>query len=108
MWDSFIEEGEKPHYERFADPGHLIESAEKKHALEALGESQLFRDQFGSIFIDYYLALKQAELSRYSNYVKAHSADDAGNGVCQPPRSITLSSGLPCSNRSSTAPTLNE
>jgi len=25
--------------------------------------------------------LKQAELGRYDQYVKAHSADDAGNGV---------------------------
>ena len=51
------------------------------HALEALDESQLFRDQFGSMFIDYYLALKKAELARYDRYVKAHSGDDAGNGV---------------------------
>ena len=51
------------------------------HALEALDESQLFRDQFGSMFIDYYLALKKAELARYDQYVKAHSGDDAGNGV---------------------------
>jgi glutamine synthetase len=34
-------------------------------SLEALEAAQLFRREFGSLYIDYYLALKRAELERY-------------------------------------------
>lgn len=52
-------------------------------ALEALGDSSLFRAQFGDTYIDYFIALKQAELARYTAYVDEYSATDAGNGVSQ-------------------------
>ena len=34
-------------------------------SLEALEAAQLFRSEFGALYIDYYLALKRAELERY-------------------------------------------
>ena len=52
-------------------------------ALIALGNSELFRKQFGDIYIDYYIALKQAELTRYTAYIADNNADDGGNGVSQ-------------------------
>jgi glutamine synthetase len=52
-------------------------------ALEALGNSTLFREQFGNIYIDYFIALKQAELARYTAYIADNNADDGGNGVSQ-------------------------
>jgi len=50
-------------------------------ALDALDKSALFREQFGDIFVDYYVALKRAELARYEAYIADHAPDDAGNGV---------------------------
>ncbi|MEK9684090.1 MAG: glutamine synthetase family protein [Rhodospirillaceae bacterium] len=50
-------------------------------ALAALDSSALFRKEFGDKYIDYYLALKRAELSRYEAYIAEHAPDDAGNGV---------------------------
>ena len=52
-------------------------------ALDALSASAQFREQFGDVYIDYFIALKQAELARYTAYVEEHSADDGGNGVSQ-------------------------
>lgn len=52
-------------------------------ALDALGDSALFREQFGDTYIDYYIALKQAELARYTAYIADNNADDGGNGVSQ-------------------------
>jgi glutamine synthetase len=52
-------------------------------ALEALGNSALFREQMGDTYIDYYIALKQAELARYTAYIADNNADDGGNGVSQ-------------------------
>jgi glutamine synthetase len=52
-------------------------------ALDALDNSALFREQFGDIYIDYYIALKQAELARYTAYIADNNADDGGNGVSQ-------------------------
>ncbi len=50
-------------------------------ALDALSTSALFREQFGDIYIDYFVALKQAELARYTAYIADNNADDGGNGV---------------------------
>ena len=52
-------------------------------ALEALGNSTLFREQFGDIYINYFIALKQAELARYTAYIADNNADDGSNGVSQ-------------------------
>jgi len=52
-------------------------------ALDALDASTLFRQQFGDIYIDYYIALKRAELARYTGYIAENNADDGGNGVSQ-------------------------
>jgi glutamine synthetase len=52
-------------------------------ALDALNTSTLFREQFGDIYIDYFVALKQAELARYTAYIADNNADDGGNGVSQ-------------------------
>ena len=52
-------------------------------ALDALDNSTLFREQFGDIYIDYFIALKQAELARYTSYIADNNADDGGNGVSQ-------------------------
>ena len=52
-------------------------------ALDTLDTSALFREQFGDIYIDYYVALKQAELARYTAYIADNNADDGGNGVSQ-------------------------
>lgn len=53
--------------------------------LGALGDSALFRDAFGALFIDYYLRLKHAELDRYRQYCDDNGidADDSAliNGV---------------------------
>jgi glutamine synthetase len=47
-------------------------------ALEALGDSKLFRDQLGSTFIDYYVRLKQAELDRFDKYCARHKIKPGG------------------------------
>ena len=52
-------------------------------ALGALDKSTLFRQQFGDIYIDYFIALKRAELARYTAYIAENNADDGGNGVSQ-------------------------
>jgi glutamine synthetase len=52
-------------------------------ALDALNASTLFREQFGGTYIDYFIALKQAELARYTAYIAENNADDGGNGVSQ-------------------------
>jgi glutamine synthetase len=49
-------------------------------ALADLDSSALFREQFGDTYIDYYIALKNAEYDRYAVYVKDNGADDAENG----------------------------
>lgn len=38
-------------------------------ALDALEASKLFRQEFGQVFIDYYLKLKRSELGRYRNWL---------------------------------------
>lgn len=52
-------------------------------ALDALDHSALFRAQLGDTYVDYYLALKRAELARYTAYIADNNPDDGGNGVSQ-------------------------
>jgi glutamine synthetase len=56
--------------------------------LTEMGSSTLFREQFGELFMDYYLQLKHAELDRYRQYcddngIDADGSDGSGgtNGV---------------------------
>ena len=41
-------------------------------ALKALQQDTLYREQFGDLFVDYYLDLKQAELSRFMDHLEEH------------------------------------
>ena len=54
-------------------------------SLAALAASPLFREQFGDLFVDYYLQLKHAELDRYLQYCNDNPTDTDGgariNGV---------------------------
>ena len=52
-------------------------------ALEELNGSTLFRQQLGDTYVDYFIALKQAELARYTNFIEENRDDDAVNGVSQ-------------------------
>ena len=52
-------------------------------ALEELNGSTLFRQQLGDTYVDYFIALKQAELARYKNFIEENRDDDAVNGVSQ-------------------------
>lgn len=60
-------------------PGSLGEG------LNALGDSALFRDRFGEVFMNYYLQLKHAELDRFRQYCDDNDIDADGsagiNGV---------------------------
>ena len=49
-------------------------------ALEMLEAAPLFRDQFGNLFIDYYLALKRTELGRFQAFVEAHPEQEGRTG----------------------------
>tara|TARA_R110000787_G_scaffold42326_3_gene104107 strand:+ start:217 stop:1707 length:1491 start_codon:yes stop_codon:yes gene_type:complete len=46
--------------------------------LAALAGSDFFRDRFGSLFMDYYLRLKQAELDRFRQYCDDEGIDGGG------------------------------
>ena len=46
-------------------------------ALAALGDSRFYRETFGDVFVDYYRALKQAELDRYAQYCEDERIDPA-------------------------------
>ena len=50
-------------------------------ALDALSGSDLFRTQFGDLFLDYYLALKRAELDRYLQYCQDNEIDGTNQDV---------------------------
>ncbi len=50
-------------------------------ALEALAASSLYRRQFGDWFVDYYLAMKRAELDRFARYCEDEAIDDPGRDV---------------------------
>jgi glutamine synthetase len=50
-------------------PGSLGE------ALDALEKDALFRDQFGEIFIQYFLRLKRSELGRFEEFMKRNSLE---------------------------------
>ena len=52
-------------------------------ALAELAESELFRAELGDVFLDYYLALKRAELGRFERYCRDHSVDEADDEVTQ-------------------------
>ena len=43
-------------------------------ALDALEKSELFRRQFGDVFVDYYLKLKRSELGRYRKWLDENRA----------------------------------
>jgi glutamine synthetase len=45
-------------------------------ALDALEASELFREQFGAVFIDYYLKLKRSELGRHRRWVDENRANE--------------------------------
>ena len=49
--------------------------------LSALSSSTLFREQFGELFTDYYLALKHAELERFRKYCHDKGIDGAAADV---------------------------
>lgn len=50
-------------------------------ALEALRTSDLFREQLGNVYCDYYISLKRAELDRYLRSVADDSSPPEVNGV---------------------------
>ncbi|MBK17882.1 MAG: glutamine synthetase [Rhodospirillaceae bacterium] len=50
-------------------------------ALNFLDNSELFREAFGDIFVNYYLGLKHAELNRFKAYVEDNGDEDAENGI---------------------------
>ena len=50
-------------------------------ALAALDQSALFRADFGDLFVDYYLALKNAELDRFRQYCEDNAIDGADEAV---------------------------
>ncbi|MGK0298168.1 MAG: glutamine synthetase [Gammaproteobacteria bacterium] len=52
-------------------------------ALDAVTGSKLMRKQFGDIFIDYFIKLKQAELQRYNNYNEIHGNTNEATDVTQ-------------------------
>jgi glutamine synthetase len=52
-------------------------------ALDALGDSALFREAFGPLYMDYFTSLKRAECNRYDQYVRDNADRDDKNGVTQ-------------------------
>ena len=46
-------------------------------ALDALEKSDLYREQFGTVFVDYYLKLKRSELGRYRKWVDENHANES-------------------------------
>ena len=52
-------------------------------ALDALEASALYREQFGAVFVDYYLKLKRNELGRYRKWVE-ENRDKVGNEAAEP------------------------
>ena len=58
--------------ERPALPRSLAE------ALDALEKSALFREQFGDVFINYFLCLKRSESGRFQEFLKNNKLPDAG------------------------------
>ena len=50
-------------------------------AIAALGDSELFRREFGELFMTYYARLKQAELDRYIRYCDDNAIDRDGTEV---------------------------
>ena len=56
-------------------PGDLVS------ALSAFAESDLFRSAWGEVYVDYYRALKQAELDRFTQYCQDNAIDPAGPDV---------------------------
>lgn len=49
-------------------------------ALDALDNEALFRDQFGDVFMDYYLRLKRNELGRFLSYLEEQGSSLDGLG----------------------------
>jgi glutamine synthetase len=47
-------------------------------ALDALERDGLFHEQFGDVFIDYYLKLKRSELGRFTEFLKEKKLESAG------------------------------
>jgi glutamine synthetase len=47
-------------------------------ALTALAQAALFREQFGDVFVDYYLKLKRSEAGRFEKWLADTGTKDAG------------------------------
>jgi len=52
-------------------------------ALGALDQSQLYRKEFGDLFVDYYLAFKSVELGRFEQYLEENGIDPGTGDVTQ-------------------------
>jgi glutamine synthetase len=52
-------------------------------ALDAVADSELIRHQFGGIFMDYFVKLKQAELGRFNEYINKHCEASVAEEVTQ-------------------------
>ncbi len=52
-------------------------------ALELMGNDPLFRNHFGSTFIDYYIRLKKTEIGRYEKFVADNNIDPASDAITE-------------------------
>ena len=52
-------------------------------ALTVLDRSQLYREQFGDLFVDYYLAFKSVELGRFEQHCEENGIDPGSGDVTQ-------------------------
>ena len=77
IWENFLEEGEAPKYDRFADAGHLIESGEKKVAMERM-ERLKKAQKTGQTIVD----VKDAIPGVGRTPMVAGNAIQAGGGNC--------------------------
>jgi glutamine synthetase len=50
-------------------------------ALDALAASPLYGEAFGTLYIDYFISLKQAECDRYAKSIEENEGDAEENGV---------------------------
>lgn len=63
------------------ESGNPALPADLDDGLSALGESALFRAQFGDLFMDYYIQLKRAEWDRFDRYCKENGIGKDGADV---------------------------
>jgi len=79
--------------ERGIDPGppetdpyqsdHAALPASLDKAIEATDQSALIRRAFGDVFVDYYVALKRAELARFHGFCEKHGVEHNGEEVTE-------------------------